>query len=187
MNQNTQIIKLVDIAGPTPFGNVAGKTVFNSLVEIVNANPNVKNFGISLEGIRRTDASFPRESVLSVAKFFQGEHGFFLCDIDLRDILARDIIDNWHYAALAKDFPLVVWGMDKDFQVIGPYSDPTATIVNLVLNSGSITAAKVAVELDTSVQNASTRLKKLSEQGYFLRSEVGAESGGKEFIYQAIK
>jgi len=43
------------------------------------------------------------------------------------------------------------------------------------------------MDLGISVQNASTRLKKLVSQGYILRSEEVAESGGIEFIYQAIK
>jgi predicted transcriptional regulator len=60
-------------------------------------------------------------------------------------------------------------------------------LVELVLTKGQITAALVAAELDTSVQNASTRLKKLVDQGYFMRSEVVADSGGIEYIYQAIK
>jgi predicted transcriptional regulator len=41
--------------------------------------------------------------------------------------------------------------------------------------------------MNLSVQNASSKLKKLVDDGYILRFEETAESGGIEFIYQAIE
>jgi predicted transcriptional regulator len=40
--------------------------------------------------------------------------------------------------------------------------------------------------LKISVPNASTKLKKLLDNGYLLRAEEAAESGGIEFMYHAI-
>ena len=40
--------------------------------------------------------------------------------------------------------------------------------------------------LKLSVQNASTRLKKLVNEGLILREEESAASGGKEFVYKSL-
>jgi predicted transcriptional regulator len=70
---------------------------------------------------------------------------------------------------------------------IGPsLNESTKELVLLVFKHGQITTANVAKALDISVQNASTRLKKLVSDGLVMRSEEIASSGGKEFIYKAL-
>ena len=49
------------------------------------------------------------------------------------------------------------------------------------------TTSQIASSMNLSVQNASSKLKKLVDDGYILRFEETAESGGIEFIYQAIE
>lgn len=183
MNQNPIIVKLLNFtSNASPYGNIEGKSVFRKLVDFVEEHPRTQIFGVSLDGIEATDASFPRESVVSVAKHFRGERGVFLTDF--RD---RDLIDNWTYAARAKDQPLVIWN-DANFEVIGPELNPsTRSLVEYVLKKRSVVTAQVAADLGLSVQNASTRLKGLVAAGYVLRAEEAAESGGIEFKYTAIR
>lgn len=182
MNQKSMIIDLrLFTDDDHPFGNVQGKATFRKLVDFVDAHPQCSMFGVSLERIEATDASFPRESVVAVAKMFRGERGFYLLDIKNRDLL-----DNWSYAAQAKDQPLTVWE-GKDFRILGPEISPsTKELIGCVLSLGSTTAAKVAEKLQISVPNASTKLKKLLDQGYILRAEEAAESGGIEYVYHSI-
>lgn len=183
MNQTSVVVKLRDFTSSEhPFGNIEGKNVFRQLVDLVEQSPRTQVFGISLDGIEATDASFPRESVVSLAKHFRGERGVFLCD--LRD---RDLIDNWSYAARAKDQPLVIW-TGSDFEIIGPeLNQATRALVEYVLQKRSVLASEAAADLDLSVPNASTRLKKLVADGFCLRAEEVAESGGIEFKYRAIR
>jgi predicted transcriptional regulator len=97
------------------------------------------------------------------------------------------LIDNWSYAALAKAQPLVIW-TGQEFEIIGPeMNQATKTLVTYVLQQSQVTTSQVAADLGLSVQNASTRLKNLVQQGYFLRVEEVAETGGIEFKYLAIK
>jgi len=177
------MISLRDFSSDShPFGNIEGKEVFRKLVSLVETNPRVDIFGISLKGIEATDASFPRESVIAVAKQFRGQKGFFLTDLT-----DRDLIDNWNYAAQAKEQPLVIW-QDDQFEVIGPELNSSAKVlVQYVLSNRSVLASQTAQDLNLSVQNASTRLKNLVAQGYILRLEDVADTGGIEFKYQAIK
>ena len=165
-----------------PYGNSEGKEVLRRLSEFVEQNPLCNIFGISFKGITATDASFPRESVVALAKQLRGEKGFYLTDL-----VNRDLIDNWSYAALAKDQPLVIWN-DSNFEIIGPeLNKSTRDLVEYVLQRGSVLTSQVAADLGLSVPNASTRLKNLVTQGYLLRSEDAAQTGGIEFKYSAIK
>lgn len=183
MNQINNILILREFTTDDhPFGNVQGRECFRRLLEYIESHPQYKIFGISLAGIKATDASFPRESVVALAKQYRGEKGFFL-----QDLHSRDLIDNWRYAALAKDQPLVIWVGDN-FEIIGPPINSSAgELVKYVLEKRIVTASKAANDLKISVANASTRLKRLASDGYLMRSEEIAESGGKEFIYLAIK
>jgi hypothetical protein len=183
MNQKSMLTTLRSFTSSDhPYGNSEGKEVLRKLSEFVALNVSCKVFGISLEGITATDASFPRESVVTLAKQLRGEKGFYLTNL-----VDRDLIDNWSYAALAKDQPLVIWN-ESGFEVIGPeLNRSTRDLVEFVLQRGSVLASHVASELGLSVQNASTRLKSLVSQGYLLRSEDVAETGGIEFKYSAIK
>ena len=183
MNQNSTVIALLDFTkNARPFGNIEGKEVFRKLLDFVEQNSNTEVFGISLDGIEATDASFPRESVISVAKQLRGEKGFYLTDLS-----NRDLIDNWSYAAKAKDQPLVIW-TNSDFEIIGAeLNKSTRDLVEYVLNKGSVLASQVASDLGLSVPNASTRLKNLVLQGFIRRTEDVADSGGIEYKYTAIK
>lgn len=183
MNEKSTKLTLLELTKDDhPFGNVQGREVFRKLLDYVDAHPQSKIFGISLAGIVATDASFPRESVIAVAKQLRGEKGFYL-----EDFADRDVIDNWKYAASAKDQPLVIW-RPEGYEVLGPeISSSVEALLNYVLSNGTVSAAQVAKSLDMSVQNASTRLKKLVEQGYIMRSEMVSESGGIEYLYQSIK
>jgi len=177
------IINLLDYTkGDHPFGNAQGKEVFRKLVELVESNSSVDIFRVSLSGIEATDASFPRESVIALAKHFRCEKGFYLTDV-----ADRDLIDNWMYGAVAKDQPLVVWS-DKKHEIIGPkMNSATMSLVEFILERKEVTTSLIASEFDLSAANASTRLKNLFKNGYIMRSEEVAESGGKEFVYKAIK
>ena len=63
-NHAKVIIKLVDLIGSDiAFGNEEGRKAFQKLSNELDKHPGTNIFGISLKGIRATDASFPRESV----------------------------------------------------------------------------------------------------------------------------
>lgn len=179
MNQ-LPIIPLLDLTNdPEPYGNQLGKQVFRSIIDFVEEHPGHRIFGVSLAGIKRTDASFPRESVVSVAKQFRGEKCFFIQGFNTADLL-----DNWDYAAQAKEQNLIVW--NHEFKVIGPkMTSDASTLLKHIIDNPETTTADVARRFDLTAQNASAKLKRLSDQGLIVRSERVAKSGGKEFVYDA--
>ena len=56
-------------------------------------------------------------------------------------------------------------------------------IISFVSGKANATPSDVAKHESVSVNNASTKLKKLFEQGYLTRSESKSSSGGIEFVY----
>jgi hypothetical protein len=99
-----------------------------------------------------------------------------------------DLLDNWDAAAEKKNQPMVVWLSDEKYQLIGPQPSRgnTATLAFALLTP-VVRAAEVAEQLDLKVQNASTKLKQLWEQGFLLRREDVADSGGVEYQYFRIR
>jgi len=182
MNEN-YIINLLDLAdSPTPFGNLEGREVNLKLLSALDAHPSKNVVGISLKGITRTDASFPRESVISLAKAKRGEKGFYL-----QDFVSTDLMDNWRYAAIAKEQPLIVF-TDDGYELLGnDISTGLKALLDFVMKSKVVTTSKVAEEFDVTAQNASAKLKKLLSTGLVLGSKQAAESGGIEFVYTAIR
>jgi hypothetical protein len=183
MKQKSLTVSLLEFTcDDRPFGNPEGKEVFRKLSDFVDQHPAIKIFGISFNGIVATDASFARESVISLAKQLRGERAFFLTELT-----NRDLIDNWCYAARAKEQPLIIWDNDS-FELIGPeLSKANRELVEYVLQKGDVLASQAASDLNISIPNASTRLKRLVSDGYLLRLEDVADSGGIEFMYSAIR
>ena len=179
------MILLSDITGKKAFlsGNTKGREALQKLLELVNPTPANSIFGISLKGIQATDASFPRESVISLIKMLSGEAGIFL-----QDFASVDLIDNWDYAAKAKSQPVIVLLEGGGFRVIGPpLSQSQQDLLGFIMDEGTTTTSRVSTKFDISAQNASARLKKLHSMGLVLGVKEVAESGGMEFVYRAIR
>ena len=182
MDQNFTL-KLYDLIGDsTAFGNDEGRHVYQKLLAELDKHPDKNVIGISLDGVTRTDASFPRESVISLAKSRSGEKGFYL-----EGFTSRDLMDNWDYASKAKGQTLIVYE-GKNYHLIGNEINVGAKeLLDFVMKHKTVTTSKVAEAFDISAQNASAKLKKLLSLGLVLGSKQAAESGGMEFIFSSIR
>jgi hypothetical protein len=102
-------------------------------------------------------------------------------------VLSPDLLENWNAAANAREQTMVVWG-PKGPRLIGPQpSQDTWELLKLVLDRGDVSTAEAGRALDKQVNNVSTRLKRLAEEGLVMRREVTAPTGGLEFRYLAIR
>lgn len=167
---------------PQGWGRDQGREVFQLLIRAVEALPGKLVIEISLKGVERTDISFASETVVEIAKRFRGNKGFSLVDVS-----DEDLLENWDAAAAKKGQPLMVWSASVG-RVIGVQpSQGNIPAFEHVLKKGSVTAAELVEALDLQVTNASTKLKQLWEQGFLLRKQETAESGGVEFRYFVIR
>jgi hypothetical protein len=183
MNESAAILKLRDFMDtPEGWGRDHGREVYRKLIDFVEGNPGVMIFQISLEEVMRVDISFASETVIELARRFRGNKGF--CFINLTD---PDMLENWDAAASRKNQPILVWEKDKG-RVIGVHpSQGNLAAFTYALERQRTRAAEFAKEKDMSITNASTKYKQLWEQGFLLRREDQAESGGVEYTYYRVR
>lgn len=177
---NIHLRELMD--GPDGWGRIQGRQVYEQLRSLIEANSTETVIGISLKGVERTDILFPRESVVALAKEYRGNRG--LC---LRDVSDPDLLENWHAAAERREQPLMVWNGDRLTRVLGPKPSPgLQDMFNYVLLVSVARTSEAATSLGLKVPNASNKLKQLWQEGYVLRREQSANSGGVEYEYLRI-
>ena len=135
-----------------------------------------------MKDVKRVDISFASETVVEIARRYRGSKGF--CLIDLTD---PDLIENWDAAAARKGQPLLVWE-GRTGRLIG--AEPTQgcrEAFQFALRHPTVRAAEFAEsKSDMTIANASMKFKQLWEQGFLLRRESAANSGGVEFVYQRV-
>ncbi len=183
MNETGTTIRLVDlIGGSDAWGHEQGREIHGKLLKIVEARPAVLVFRVSLDGLQRTDASFPRESVVELARRYRGRRG--ICLVDVED---PDLLDNWDAAAQRLLQPLFVWQLDGKHRLIGPPpAKGNVEMLEHVMSVPTTTASKASKSLHLKVNNASMKLRQLNDAGYILRREESASSGGVEYSYFRI-
>ncbi len=161
------------------WGHAAGRLVHKRLLDFVEQHPEAITFRISLKGVRRTDASFPRESVIELACRFRGKTAFVLTDIG-----DPDLLENWDAAARKREQPMLALQQEGNFKLLGPgISQGMRPLFDLLSRSAELTTAEAAAKLGQSVPNVSNKMKSLWESGYVMRMENVASSGGIEFEY----
>jgi len=168
--------------GPDGWGHIQGRRVREDLQTRVESCPAEDIIVLSLEGVEHTDVSFPRESVVELAKQYRGQRGF--CLTHLND---QDLLENWDAAALKREQPLIVWGAVGTWRILGP--QPSAGLremLHYVLSVPIARTSEAASALNLKVPNASNKLKQLWQEGDILRREHAAGSGGSEYEYVRI-
>jgi hypothetical protein len=168
--------------GPDGWGHKQGKEVFDKLRSAVESLAESHVVRISLRGVNRTDASFPRESVVTLARTLRGALTF--CLVDIED---PDLLDNWDAAADKLKQSLVCWREDGGYRVLGPQpSTGNRSVFEYLMSGDVVTANQAAKALDLKLSNASMKLKQLLQQGLAMRVREAAPSGGVEFLYQRV-
>jgi hypothetical protein len=163
------------------WGRDQGREVYQRLLGFVEANPRTVVFQISMMGVQRIDISFASETIIELARRFRRTKGF--CLIDLTD---KDMIENIDAAGEKKEQPLLVWS-SKSAELIGAEpSEGNRQAFQFAMGRPQARAAEFAAEKGLSIANASMKFKQLWEQGFLLRRESTADTGGVEFVYCRI-
>lgn len=167
---------------PEGWGRAQGREVYQRLLRSVEDSPGTVVFKISMKDVKRVDISFASETVVELARRYRGTKGF--CLVDLAD---PDLIENWDAAAAKKGQPLLVW-VGKDGRLIGAEpSQGCREAFQFALRRQTVRAAEFAEsKKDMTIANASMKFKQLWDQGFLLRRETVANSGGVEFEYHRI-
>ncbi|WP_407332554.1 hypothetical protein [Enterovibrio sp. 27052020O] len=190
MKQIISRIKLVDFmdfdANPDGtkdgWGVEDGQLVAKGIAEFIAWKTEVDIFDISLEGVRRIDASFPREAFLRQALEHVGKKGFFISHV------ANEVLlDNIRAGADKLSFPVHA-ECNGFWELLGPKPKRTQqALYDFVMDKGWVAASDIAESLDLKINNASNKLKELVTSGLLMRKEGIAESGGVEYYYFPLK
>jgi hypothetical protein len=182
MNEGVRVLEFRDVMDRGEgWGRDQGREVYQRMLKFVEANPGIAVFRVSMKGVNRLDISFSSETVVELARRFRGRKGF--CLIDLTD---RDLIENLDAAAEKKGQPMLVWhGKSADLIGTEP-SEGTREAFAFAMGRPESRAAEFAARRGISIANASMKFKQLWEQGFLLRRESAAETGGVEYVYQRI-
>lgn len=181
----TQRLRLRDFMPDADgWGRAAGRAVYAKLMEFVESHAGVLVFQVSVAGINHIDISFASETLVELARRYRGKKGFAF--IDLSDTDQRE---NWDAAAQRGKQPIICWDRTGKPSLVGPPpSQGTVDGFRFALGRKATRAAEFAAHAkDVSITNASSKFKQLWEQGYLLRAEATADSGGMEYIYVPIK
>jgi hypothetical protein len=183
MNEVSRVLPLREFMDrPEGWGRAQGREVYQRLLSFVEGNPGTVVFQISLKGMHRIDISFSSESIVELARRFRRSKGF--CLIDLTD---PDMIENIDAAGEKKGQPLLVW-REKSADLIGATpSEGTRVAFQFAMSRSQTRAAEFAAQSGLSIANASMKFKQLWEQGFLLRRESTADTGGVEFVYCRIE
>jgi hypothetical protein len=181
MNE-VQVLPLRDFMDrPDGWGRGQGREVYQRLLQFVESSPGVLVFRISMKGVQRVDISFASETIIELARRYRRQKGF--CIVDLND---KDLIENVDAAAEKKEQPILMW-RDKSGEVIGSKpSEGTKEAFQFAMARVQSRASEFAAQKGMSIANASMKFKQLWEQGFLLRRESTADTGGVEFVYQRI-
>ena len=190
MNQNNPpIIPVINSMRPKSIEGLRreyGIEVHDKLVKEIEKNLDADIIDLSMKGIDVVDASFSREAIIRTIKEYRGKIGFCLINID-----NEEYIDNF-VAAVIKLKPPVFFKINGDYQIIGPSfpkgpSKGNQEVIDYVNTHNVATATMLKIDLNLTITNASTKLKQLLEQGYLMRKQEVASSGGVEYLYFPIK
>jgi hypothetical protein len=183
MKGSIRVIALRDYMDDSQgWGREQGRQVFHRLLDTVEATSDCAVFRISMRGVDRADISFASETLVELARRFRGQKGF--CLVDLTDL---DVKENFDVAAARKAQPLIVWASGTAV-VVGVQPRPgTRDALEFALRRPQTRAAEfVAEKPGITISNASMKFKQLWEQGFLLREETAADTGGVEYVYARI-
>jgi hypothetical protein len=166
---------------PEGWGRSQGREVYQRLLLFIEENPGTLVFQISMKDVRRVDMSFASETIIELARRFRRTKGF--CLVELID---PDMIENIDSAGQKKEQPLLVW-RGKSADVIGMKpAEGAREAFQFAMARRQCRAAEFATQKNMSIANASMKFKQLWEQGFLLRRESTADTGGVEYLYCRI-
>lgn len=181
MNETRVVVLRQFMERSEGWGRDEGREVYQRLLGFVERNPGTVVFQLSMKDVQRVDISFASETIIELARRFRRSKGF--CLVDLAD---RDMIENIDAAGVRKEQPLLVW-QGKSANLVGMRpTEGAREAFQFAMGRPQARASEFAALRNVSIANASTKFKQLWEQGFLLRRESAADTGGVEFLYRRI-
>jgi len=176
-------VPVVECTGCEPWGIEQGRTAFSKIDTSLRGRPEVI-VNLDFGGIVRFDSSCSREIIVGLIRKYRGARWFFVTGVANESV--RENID----AAMLKSEVSVLYRRSKNaFGVLGVSLKPhLKETLDVVEKFGTTTSKEVAARLGgLALPACINRLKDLVDAGLVMRAEGTAESGGKEFLFAALR
>jgi ribulose bisphosphate carboxylase small subunit len=181
MNQNVTVRVQAFLVGRGTLGRAAGAAIRHRLIAEIDSKPADGTVRVSLQGVSKIDAGFAAEAVVALFTHYRGKRALYLADV-----ADPDTLENVVAAAERAKSPITLHDRDG-VRVIGltpPKSLRKA--LEFALARPEVRVGEYARQASITPQNTSNKFRALWQQGYLVRSEAKAPSGGVEYIYQRI-
>lgn len=175
-------IPLVEYVGREAWSLETGQKALEKIEKILRARPE-RIVDIDLRHIQRMDSSCSREAIANLIRRHRSERCFFLSGDP--DKSTTENIDM----AFARQEMTVLLRRGNGFEPLGhPLRPHLLQTLEVIEELGSATARQVCDAIkDLAVTACNNRLKDLCDIGMVLRLDGAAPSGGKEFLYVAVR
>lgn len=175
-------IPLVEYVGKEAWSLETGQKAMEKIEKTLRPRSE-KIIDIDLRGIQRMDSSCSREAIANLIRRHRGERCFFLSgdpDQSLRENME---------SAFARQELTVLLRSKSGFELLGhPLRPHLLQTLEVVEELGTATARQVCDAINELALTAcNNRLKDLCDAGLLLRLDGAAASGGKEFVYVAVR
>jgi hypothetical protein len=181
MNQIVSVRVQSFIVGRGTLGRGAGAIIRPMLVADIDHKPADSTVRISLQGVTRIDAGFAAEALVALFTQYRGKRAMFLADVT-----DPDTYENIAAAAERAKEPITVQHR-SGVHIIGlTPSRSLREALEFALARPQVRVGEYARHAGISSQNASNKFRQLWQQGFLMRNEVLAASGGVEYIYRRI-
>ena len=183
MNTRPFRVPLVDFLGEQPWGARHGREAFSKLAAMVADRPDVL-MCLDMKGVSKIDASCSREILANLVERHRSGKWFFL-----RNVANASVEENIDAAFARKDMSIVLRRTDDEYTVLGKaVGQHLVETLEVAERTGTTTSRAVCSAIKGLALTAcNNRLKDLCDAGLLARIESAAESGGREFVYVALK
>lgn len=183
MKQPPFRVSVLDFVGKRAWGAQLGRGAFTKLAEMVAGRPEPL-MNLDMRGVELIDASCSREVLANLLERHRGTKWFFLTGVG-----NQSIADNIDAAFARKQMSIISRRPDGEYAILGQaLGQHLLETLEVVEREGSATSKMVCSAIKgLSLTACNNRLKDLSDAGLVARLEGTAESGGKEYVYVALR
>lgn len=182
--QNEKIVRLalLDFLGSEAWGLDHGRKAMEAIEKRLRDRTE-KIVNLDLRGIERMDASCSRETLANLVRRHRGEKCFFLTGIGSQSV--QENIDT----AFARQEMTILARKGGDYEILGgALRGHLLQTLEVIEDLGQATARQVCDRIgDLALTACNNRLRDLCDAGLVLRLDGTAPSGGKEFVYIALR
>jgi hypothetical protein len=176
-------VAMVDILGKEAWGADDGLEAFGKLDALLRerSEPLVN---LSMNDVQRLDASCSREVIASVIQRYRGVRCFFLSGVN-----SKSLKENVDAALARKNMRMLLRLPSGGYELLGvELKSHLVQTLDVLEQHGQATSRQICAAIENLTLTAcNNRLKDLSDDGLIMKVEGAAESGGKEYLYVALR